>query len=548
MFEEGLVYRGDRLINYCCKHETGLSDLEVLHVEKEDKLYFVKYQVEGTITDLIVATVRPETIFADVALCVNPEDSRYSSFIGKFAINPLSGSRLPIISDEAVLKDFGTGVLKITPLHDFNDYEISKRHGLLEGSKSCINQKGRLTEVAGEFSGMKVLEAREKVVEKLTSSDRIAKIENYIHQVPCCYKCENALEPLIVPQWFVKTDSLAREAIKVVKEGKIKFYPSRFEEVYLTWLEKITDWNISRQIVWGMKIPAFECQSCHKWVVTLGEKPSDRCECGSLEYKQDTDTFDTWFSSGQWPLITLGYPNSTDFKYRYPTDVLETAYDIIFFWVARMVMLGVYLTGEVPFKNVYLHGLVRDSKGQKMSKSKGNVIDPLEAVAKFGADSVRMALLMSAPAGNDQNYNESKLTGCRNFGNKVWNMARFIEMSKTAEMDLTENYNYSDLKKIDSEMVNIHLEFVKNVTLNMEHFKFSVAGEEIYDYVWNTLASQVIEKTKENPSYFVLLNAMFRDCLLLLHPFMPFITEEIWQNLYLKDKISISDCSWPEYK
>jgi len=344
----------------------------------------------------------------------------------------------------------------------------------------------------------------------------------------------------------VKTDSLAREAIKVVKEGKIKFYPSRFEEVYLNWLEKITDWNISRQIVWGMKIPAFECQSCHKWVVTLGEKPSDRCECGSLEYKQDTDTFDTWFSSGQWPLITLGYPNATDFKYRYPTDVLETAYDIIFFWVARMVMLGVYLTGEVPFKNVYLHGLVRDSKGQKMSKSKGNVIDPLEAVEKFGADSVRMALLMSAPAGNDQNYNESKLIGCRNFGNKVWNMARFIEMSKTAEMDLTENYNYSDLKKIDSEMVNRHLEFVKNVTLNMEHFKFSIAGEEIYDYVWNTLASQVIEKTKENPSYFVLLNAMFRDCLLLLHPFMPFITEEIWQNLYLKDKISISDCSWPE--
>lgn len=545
LFNDGLIYRGNRLVNYCTKHGTGFSDLEVSYQTKKDYLYYVKYQVADRDDVLTVATARPETIFVDVALCVNPNDSRYKNLIGKEVINPLTNQKMPVIADEDVEIEFGTGVLKITPLHDFKDYEISKRNNL-EG-KSVVNKNGKLNSNALEFEGMKVTEARDKVTLKLEELGSLESKKEYEHQVPCCYKCETVLEPILLPQWFVKTKPLAEKAIQAVKSGEIKIHPARFEKAYFDWLENIIDWNISRQIVWGIRIPAFECQICQKWVISKDLNPG-KCECGSSEFKQDDDTFDTWFSSGQWPFASLGYPDSDDFKKFYPVSVMETAYDILFFWVARMVMLGIYVTNKAPFEHIYLHGLVRDSKGQKMSKSKGNVVNPSEIIQKFGVDSLRMSLVMSAPAGNDQNFSESKLTGNRNFGNKIWNMARFISMLAENNYDLKANYNHQDLEKLNPAMYKSHMEFISNINTKMDKFLLSEAAEDTHSYVWHQVADVYIEQAKDNKELLPLINFIFKDCLKVLHPFMPFVTEEIWQQIYSTNQDTfLASSEFPQY-
>lgn len=545
LFNDGLVYRGERLVNYCTVHETGFSDLEIDYAEKNDFLYYVKYRIQDSKDVLIVATARPETIFVDVALCVNPTDERYKSLIGKNAINPLNNELLPIIADEAVEIDFGTGVLKITPMHDFNDYEIAKRHNLI--GKSVLNIKGRLNELAGKFEGLKVKAAREQVSEYLNELGFLADKKEYKHQVPCCYKCGTAIEPILLPQWFIKTKPLAEKAIQAVKTGETKIHPERFEKTYLDWLENIIDWNISRQVVWGIRIPAYQCNICSKWAVSKDGK-LEKCECGSTEFTQDTDAFDTWFSSGQWPFATLGI-GSKDYEKFYPTSVIDTGYDILFFWVTRMMMLGIYRTGKAPFKDIILHGLVRDSKGQKMSKSKGNVINPLDLIEKYGADSLRLALIMSVPFGNDQNFTEAKLVGTRNFGNKVWNMARFIKMmSENASYDLKIEENTNDIKNLDSEIFNNHLEFIRTVNAKFEKMSLSDTAEEIHSYMWHQVADIYIEKCKQNNDLLPLINTIFKDCLKCLHPFMPFITEEIWQNNYSKDSNAIlMNSKFPKY-
>lgn len=532
LFNDGLVYRGDRLVNYCTVHETSFSDLEIEYEEKKDFLYYVKYKIQNSEEFLLVATARPETIFVDVALCVNPNDERYKTLIGKNAINPLNNELLPIIADEAVEIDFGTGVLKITPMHDFNDYEIAKRHNL--NGKSVLSTKGRLNEIAGKFEGLKVVPARNQIADYLNELGYLADKKEYTHQVPCCYKCGTAIEPILLPQWFIKTKPLAEKAINAVRDGETKIYPERFEKTYLDWLENIIDWNISRQVVWGIRIPAYQCNICSKWVVSKDGK-LDKCGCGSTEFTQDTDAFDTWFSSGQWPFATLGI-GSKDFEKFYPTSVIDTGYDILFFWVTRMMMLGIYRTGSAPFKDIILHGLVRDSKGQKMSKSKGNVINPLDLIEKFGADSLRLGLIMSVPLGNDQNFTEAKLVGTRNFGNKVWNMARFIKMmSENASYDLKIDENNFDLEKLDSEIFKNHTDFIQKIATKMDNFNFSEAAEDIHSYMWHQVADIYIEKCKEDKNLLPLINTIFKDCLKVLHPFMPFITEEIWQNNYSSD-------------
>ncbi len=559
MYKEGLIYRGNRLVNWCVKHQTGLSELETKHEERTDSLYYIKY---GPIT---VATVRPETIFGDTAVAVNPKDKRYKNLIGKeievdIAVGKIN---LKVIADKIVDIEFGTGAVKVTPAHDQADFEIWQRHkDEIDGPKEVIDKFGKIdlkdyfpkNEIYEKLQGLKVLEARKVIVEELQKRGLIEKIDNnYKHDVSLCYKCSNILEPRLMSQWFVKMDTLAKPAIKTVEKGEIKFIPARFKKVYFHWLKNIRDWNISRQIVWGIPIPAWFCKDCGEIIVSK-EKP-DKCEkCNRTNIEQDKDVFDTWFSSGQWPFLTLGYESPskskiknqksklTDYEKFYPTDVMETGWDILFFWVARMIMLGLYRAGKIPFKHVYLHGLVRDKDKQKMSKSKGNVIDPLGLVNEYGADALRMALIIGNTPGNDLAFSEEKVRGYRNFANKIWQASRFVLM----------NTEHADLRKPSSRLTQIRLtahdkkrlkEFEnlkKSVTKEMDSFKFYIAGEKIYHYFWHTFADKIIEENKERlksenltdrqTAQFVLLEIL-TGSLKLLHPFMPFITEEIYQNL-----------------
>jgi len=528
LFDQGLVYRDARLVNYCTKHGTAFSDLEVDHIEKQDKLYFVKYKIVGTDEFITVATTRPETIFGDVAIAVNPKDKRYLKFKNKFAINPLNQREIPILFDSYVDINFGTGALKITPAHDENDFLIGKKYNL--EPIQVIGFDGRLSDKADKFKGLKVLPAREAVVELLESSGVISKIEDYIHTVGTCYKCGNTLEPLPLPQWYIKTKSLAKPAIDAVKKKQINIIPKRFEKVYFNWMNNIHDWNISRQVVWGIRIPAYKCNSCGEWIVTEGEDPVSCIKCDSKSFIQDPDTFDTWFSSGQWPFATLGFPDEKDYKNFYPITVMETGYDILFFWVARMIMLGLYITNDVPFKNVYLHGIVRDSKGQKMSKSKGNVINPLEIIEKYGADSLRMSLMVGAGAGNDQNFSENKVLGFRNFSNKIWNAARFVK-----EFDGKSKENISLNKNIKETIVK--------VTKYLDEYKINQAAEYLYKRFWFDFCDKQIEKAKLKKIGKEQLQEALKTYLKLLHPFMPFVTEAVWKELGNKELLITS--SWP---
>lgn len=504
--KDNLIYKGKKIINWCPKHQTSLSDLETVDTERQDKFYYLKY---GPFT---IATARPETKFGDKYVVMHPDDKRYSEYKHgqKIELEWINGPiTATIIKDKAIDMDFGTGAMTITPWHDPVDFEIAERHDLEK--EQIIDFYGKLLPIAGEFAGMKIAEARPKIIEKLQSKGLVEKIdENYHHIVKTCYKCGTLIEPQIKEQWFLKMKPLAEPAIKAIKSGKIKFMPEHYKKIALHWLNNILDWNISRQIVWGIPIP--------------GEK----------------DTFDTWFSSGQWPYASLDFPKSKDFKNFYPTDVMETGGDLIFFWVCRMIMFSLYNTGKIPFKNVYMHGLVLDAKGQKMSKSKGNVINPLDLIENFGTDALRMSLVVANTPGTSLPLNENKIKGYRNFATKIWNASRFVLM----------NYDENKKSKTSAEEKKVLKEFQKikkDITKDMDNFRFYIASEKIYHYFWHTFCDKIIEDSKKNLISQKVLLEILSDCLKILHPFMPFITEEIYQQLPItkKEKYLIIE-SWPK--
>ena len=547
--DDGLLYRGKRMVSWCIKHQTSFSDLEIIDHEQTDKLYYIEY---GPFT---VATVRPETIFGDVAIAVNPEDKRYQKYIGQEVEvkNPIGQLKLKVVADDSVDINFGTGALKITPAHDANDFELAKRHNL--PFVEVIDQLGKLNEKTGKYAGMTREKAREEVSRDLESMGLLKKVEDYKHSVPTCYKCERILEPRLMPQWFIKMQPLAEKAIAAIKLEEVTYLPEHYKKITLHWLENIIDWNISRQIVWGIPIPAKLCSNCDNGFVDLENKIK---ECPTCEGKvtTDPDTFDTWFSSSQWPFISLGYPDSKDFKTFYPTDVMETAGEIIFFWVSRMIMMSLYITGTVPFRTVYLHGLILDAKGQKMSKSKGNVINPLDLTEKYGTDALRIGLIIGNTPGTSLALSEERIRGYKNFANKIWNIARFIILS-------TENTPYdekfSSYTKDDENLRKERHELIVDITKDMEAFRFYLAAEKIYHYIWHNLADKILEESKkifadgtneEKISRKQLLTHTLRKMLIVLHPFMPFVTEEIYSKLPLNPpaggkKLLIIE-SWPE--
>ena len=512
LYKKGLIYQGERIINWCARCETVLSDLEVDHEEKKAKLWYIKYNLKIQIskpTFITVATTRPETMLGDTAVAVNPNDKRYKDLIGQKVILPLMNREIPIIADEAIDSEFGTGAVKVTPAHDLTDFEIGQRHNL--ETIQVVGFDGKMTKLAGPYKEETVAVARGRVLEDLRKLDILEKEEDYTHSVGVCERCGTIVEPLVSKQWFVKAKPLAKPAIEAVKSGKIKITPKRFEKTYFHWMENIRDWCISRQLWWGHKIP--------------------------LEGEEDT--LDTWFSSGLWPFATLGWPKETeDFDYFYPTTVLETGYDILFFWVARMIMLGIEITGEVPFETVYLHGLVRDKHGKKMSKSKGNVLDPMGFIDEYGADALRMALIMGNAPGTDYSLSEDKIKGMRNFTNKLWNIARFMLRGE-------EKKKVDEPSEQDVALESLLNTTIKEVNKNFEDYRFDLAAERLYHVVWDEFASRYLEDYKKGlVSYAVLLES-FTKLLKLLHPFMPFITEEIYQKLPSKDAESIMVAPWP---
>ena len=526
LFNDGLVYRGKRMVNWCTKHQTSLSDLETAAKTQKDTLYYISY---GPLT---VATVRPETIFGDVAVAVHPKDTRYRELIGTSitVTTPIGSMYLKVIADEAVDPDFGTGALKITPAHDPNDFEMGLKYSL--PAVEVIDQYGKLNERCGKYAGMKILEAREVVAKDLTEMGLLIKTESYEHSISTCYKCGKTLEPRVLPQWFVRMEPLAAQALEAVRTKKVTILPEYSEKVFNNWLYGIRDWNISRQIAWGIPIPARVCGACDYGTADITQT---KCPTCGATLTPDPDTFDTWFSSGQWPFATLGYPDGEDFKTFYPTAVLETAYDILFFWVARMIMLGLYRTGKVPFRHVYLHGLVRDVSRQKMSKSKGNVVNPIELLTRYGTDALRMGLIIGNTPGADSALSETKIKGYKHFANKIWNVARFV-LERADEIEFTER---PVLTEGDAARLKEFSTLAEDVTVDLNEFRFHLAGEKLYHYFWHTFADTIIEESKarlkedsdtRQSTLFALLSILTRS-LVLLHPFMPFITETLWQMM-----------------
>jgi valyl-tRNA synthetase len=533
LFDDGLIYRGKKIVSWCPKHQTGFSDLEILDEERTDKLYYLKY---GPFT---ITTARPETKFGDKYVVMHPDDSRYKEYTNgqKIELEWINGKiTATVIKDESIDMEFGTGVMTITPWHDQVDFDIAERHNL--DKEQIIDERGKLLDIAGEFSGMKILEAREKIIEKLQKKGLVEKIdEKYKHNVRLCYKCNSLIEPQIKSQWFLKMKPLADEILKDIKDGAIKFIPEHYEKIITHWLNNIIDWNISRQIVWGIPIPAKICEKCQYGLPDLDDSIENCPKCNG-ELKKETDTFDTWFSSGQWPFASLGFPDSKDYKTFYPTQVMETAGEIIFFWVARMLMLGKYMTGKLPFNTVYLHGLVLDAKGQKMSKSKGNVINPLDLTEKYGTDAFRMGMVIGNTPGTSLSLSEDKIKGQKHFANKVWNIARFIKTS-TEKID-----NISTLSPENQTIIDTFNTLIQELTKEMEDFRFYLVSEKLYNFVWHELADKFLEESKallsgtdeqsKKEKSFV-LNYIFKNCLKMLHPFMPFITEELWSIMEYKD-------------
>ncbi len=539
LYDDGLVYRGKRIVNYCPRCGTNFSELEVDSVEREDNLYFLDY---GTLT---VATTRPETIFADVAVAVNPKDLHYQKLIGKTAIIPIINREIPIIPDSLVDKEFGTGALKITPGHAAEDFEIGQKHKL--PVISVIDESGRMTSTPQIYIGLKTETAREKVAKDLANLGKINKVERIKHVVGVCYRDKGLIEPTISEQWFLKVTPLVKEALVSVKNKKVKIIAKRYEKITAHWLKNLKDWNISRQIVWGIRIPAWRCEKCLNWTITDGNTPTACSTCKHNKLKQDTDTFDTWFSSGQWPFATLQTTEKGDFEYFYPTSVMNTAYDILPFWVIRMIMLGLYATGEVPFKHVLFHGLVRDREGQKISKSKGNVIDPIDMAEKYGADALRVSLVWGALVENDISLSEENVAGQRNFANKIWNVARFVFMEPPARAG---GYKKAPTAKntVDRQILKELKLTTKLVTRQLDKYRLNDATETLYDFFWNRFANEYLESTKSRRvKAQPVLEFVLQQSLKLLHPFMPFVTETILQEEKGRfDSALLINALWPK--
>jgi valyl-tRNA synthetase len=536
LYNKGLIYRGERITNWCPRCATVLSDLEVEHKDEAGHLWYIRYPLEDGQDFLTVATTRPETMLGDTAVAVNPRDDRLAGWVGKKLILPLLNRPIPIIADEAIDPAFGTGAVKVTPAHDPVDFEIGERHKL--ETINIMNNDATLNDKAGPYKGLDRFEARKKIVEDLQNLGLLDKIEEYSHAVGHCQRCQTIIEPLASKQWFVKMEPLAEPAIAAVKEGRIKIIPERFEKVYLNWMENIRDWCISRQLWWGHRIPVWYCEGCGEMTVSIEDPPA--CRCGSRKIEQDKDVLDTWFSSGLWPHCTLGWPNQTeDLKYFYPTSVMETGYDIIFHWVARMIMMGIENMGEVPFHTVYLHGLVRDEKGEKMSKVKGNVLNPLDAIKEYGTDALRFALSTGTSPGNDMKIAASRLESSRNFANKLWNASRFVIKSLEGnQIDLSLS---ADHLPVEDRWIlsRLNRTIIGSVKL-MEDFQFGEAQRQIFDFLWSEFCDWYIEiakirlKDPRDVSPLPVLVSTLETSLRLLHPFMPFVTEELWQILKQK--------------
>ena len=548
LYEKGLIYKGSRIINWCPKCRTALSDAEVEYKDMPGSFWHIRYPIEDSDEEFIIATTRPETMLGDSGVAVHPDDERYKHLVGKNAILPLVGRKLPIVADEYVELGFGTGAVKMTPCHDPNDYEVGLRHDLEQ--ILCIDEDAKIIN-GGKYNGMDRYEARKAIVADLEEQGYLVKVEPYNHNVGCCYRCGTVVEPLTSPQWFVKMKPLAEAAIEVVKDGRIKFVPERFTKTYMNWMENVHDWCISRQLWWGHRIPAWYCDDCGK--ITVSRTDPCECEhCHSKNIHQEEDVLDTWFSSALWPFSTMGWPDKTpELDYWYPTSVMVTGYDIIFFWVARMIFSGMEQMKKEPFHTVFIHGLVRDSQGRKMSKSLGNGIDPLEMAEKYGADALRFNLITGNSPGNDMRFYVEKCEAMRNFCNKIWNASRFVMMNLTVE----DNHLPETLETEDNWILSKLNRVVKEVCDNMDSFELGVAAGKTYDFIWDDYCDWYIELTKprlngddeaaKESAQRVLLYVLV-EILKLLHPFMPFITEEIWQALpHEGDALMMQ--SYPEY-
>ena len=553
LYEKGLIYKGSRIINWCPHCVTALSDAEVEYVDKPGHLWHIRYPLADGSGEVVVATTRPETMLGDTGVCVNPEDTRYTDIVGKKVILPLVNKEIPIVADSYAEMDFGTGCVKMTPAHDPNDFEVGLRHNL--EVIRVLDDNGVVNAFGGKYEGLDRYEARKQIVADLDAQGYLVKVDDHGHNVGTCYRCHNDVEPIISAQWFVKMKPLAEEAIRVVKEGETKFVPERFSKTYLNWMENVRDWCISRQLWWGHQIPAWTCADCGH--MTVSRQDAACCEkCGSTNIERDPDVLDTWFSSALWPFETLGWPEKTeDLDYFYPTDVLVTGYDIIFFWVARMIFSGCENMKKTPFHTVLIHGLVRDDKGRKMSKSLGNGIDPLEMIEKYGCDALRMNMVTGNSPGNDMRFYVERCEAMRNFANKLWNASRYVLMNlkDDAQNSLPDAANLTAADKwVLSKLNNL----IKEVTDNLDKYELGVAIQKVYDFLWDTYCDWYIELTKarlysddedqKNTALQVLVYVLDQT-LRLLHPFMPFITEEIWQSLPHEEEALIV-AKWPEFR
>ena len=553
LYEKGLIYKGSRIINWCPHCVTALSDAEVEYVDKPGHLWHIRYPLADGSGEVIVATTRPETMLGDSGVCVNPSDDRYKDIVGKMVILPLVNKEIPIVADDYAEMDFGTGCVKMTPAHDPNDFEVGLRHNL--EVIRVLDDNGRINENGGKYQGLDRYEARKQIVADLEAGGYLVKVEDYSHNVGTCYRCHQDVEPIISAQWFVKMKPLAQEAIRVVKEGETKFVPDRFSKTYMNWMENVRDWCIYRQLWWGHQIPAWTCNDCGH--ITVSREDACRCEkCGSTNITREEDVLDTWFSSALWPFETLGWPDKTeDLDYFYPTDVLVTGYDIIFFWVARMIFSGCEHTGKTPFHTVLIHGLVRDNQGRKMSKSLGNGIDPLEMIDKYGCDALRLNLITGNSPGNDTRFFTEKCEAMRNFANKLWNASRYVLMNLNE--DAVNELPAAEKLEIPDKWVLSKLNtLIAEVTENLEKYELGVAVQKVYDFIWDTYCDWYIELTKarlysddadRKQTALQVLVYVLDQLLRLLHPFMPFITEEIWQNLPHEGPALIA-AQWPQYR
>ena len=552
LYEKGLIYRGDRIINWCPSCSTAISDAEVEHEETEGQIWYIKYPIKDEDGYITIATTRPETMLGDLAIAVNPEDERYKDLIGKFAILPLVNREIPIIADEYVEMEFGTGAVKITPSHDPNDFEVGERHNL--GQCIIMSEDATINGNGGKYAGLDRYDARREMVKDLENMGLLDSIKDHENSIGHCERCNTVVEPLISKQWFVKMKPLAKPALDAYNEGKLNFVPDRFGKIYVHWLENIRDWCISRQLWWGHRLPVYYCEDCDEIMVSK-TRPKQCTKCNSTNIYQDPDTLDTWFSSALWPFSTLGWPEETeDFKYFFPTNVLVTGYDIIFFWVIRMVFSSLEQTGEVPFEDVFLTGLVRDEQGRKMSKSLGNGIDPLEVIDEYGADALRFTLITGNTPGNDMRFYMERVEANRNFANKLWNATRFVLMNLDEDI-VDKEINLDLLEEEDKWILSRMNTVIKEITENLEKYEIGIAAQKIYDFIWDEYCDWYIEMVKprlygENEeskevAEKVLLYVL-ENILKLLHPFMPFITEEIWRHLPQRNKALIIS-SWPKY-